>query len=153
MPEGKENKNAWFNLFYLSAGEICFWLTSDVHLFNKNKERVTLTHRFTFHSSAISRCQSLHCTFQQKQKELLACCLPEGCNPSLQKKRSTRWIYSKGLARLCSLLQHFIFCSSLPPDSSGNWFLRIERDPTQTFQKNGSCVHRRGLIFTCQEEL
>lgn len=58
--------------------------------------------------------------------------------------------------RTCSLVFitstfHF-FCSSLPPDSSGNWFVHIERDPTQTFLKKGCCVHHRGLVFTCQDD-
>lgn len=104
VPGGKREQNVWFNLFFPSVGEFRSWLTADVHLFKQNKDRVTLTYRFTFHSSAISRCQSLHCVFQQQQKELLARCLPEGRNPSLREKRSTGWIYSKGRVHLCSLL-------------------------------------------------
>lgn len=41
---------------------ICFWLTADAHLFEQNKERVTLTYRFTFHSNKRS---SWHATHQR----------------------------------------------------------------------------------------
>lgn len=75
------------------------WLTADVHLSEQNKERVTLTYGFTFHSAAIFQTPVPLIVFPQQQKELLARRAPEGCNPSLRKKRGA------GLfKRTCSLV-------------------------------------------------
>lgn len=82
--------------------------------------------RTDLHFTALpfSRRQSPSLYFQPQQKELLARRAPEGCNPSLRKKRGA------GLfKRTCSLVfitSTFGFFPRPPsPDSPSNWFLHV----------------------------
>ena len=117
MPGGKREQNVWFNLFFPSAGEFRSWLTADVHLFKQNKDRVTLTYRFTFHSSAISRCQSLHCVSSSNKKSCWhAACLRGVIHHCERKEAQDEYIQKDVFT--CVHYFNFNFSCSQPPNSS-----------------------------------
>lgn len=132
-------------------GEIRFWLTADVHLFKQNKGRVTLTHRFTFHSSAISRCQSLHCISSSNKKSCWhAACLRGVIHHCKRKEAQDEYIQKDlfGCVHYCN----FNFSCSQPPDSSMRLKLVLIH-PNEPIARLVVMryMYYNGLMSNCQE--
>ena len=116
MPGGKKEQNIWFNLFFLLVEEIRFWLSAAAHLFEQNKGRVPLTYTFTFHCSAISRCQSLHCTSSSNKKSCWHAACLRGVIHHCKRKEAQDEYIQKDLFT-CVHYRNFNFSCSQPPHS------------------------------------
>lgn len=110
------------------------WLAADVHLFNRNKERVTLTYRFTFHSSTVFRCQFASIVFPAATKKSCwhAACL-RGVIHHFRRKEAHDEYIQKDLFT-CVHYFNFNFSCSQPPDISVQLQLPSHNPTSQKLQ-------------------